>query len=124
MAAKDPSCRTQDWCRRGGEVGAFLDRVKELFDFLTSATELPSFEELFKVHCGGSLEQIYSFCVNQVKIEAVVCKGTRHLSGVVVVRVRPVLDFPAAQWAGCLKVEKINKWVEFQFKTNPKLKPM
>ena len=93
MAAKDHSCRTQDWCRRGGEVGAFLDRVKELFDFVTSATELPSFEELFKVHCGGSLEQIYSFCVNQVKIEAVVCKGTRLLSGVVVVRVKPVLDF-------------------------------
>ena len=50
MAAKGHSCRTLDWCRRGGEVGAFLDRVKELFDFVTSATELPSFEELFKVH--------------------------------------------------------------------------
>ena len=59
--------------------------MKELFDFVTSATELPSFEELFKVHCGGGLEQIYSFCANQVNIEAVVCKGTRHLSGVGVV---------------------------------------
>ena len=106
MAAKDPSCRTQDWCRRGGEVGAFLDRVKELFDFLTSATELPSFEELFKVHCGGSLEQIYSFCANQVKIEAVVCKGTRHLSGVVVVRVRPVLDFLQRNWRAASKWRK------------------
>ena len=57
--------------RAVGEVSAFPgDRVKELFDVVTSATELPSFEEVLKVHCGGSLEQICSFYANQVKIEA------------------------------------------------------
>ena len=52
-AAKGRSCRTLNWRRAGGEVRAFPDdRVKELFDVVTSATELPSFEEVLKVHCG------------------------------------------------------------------------
>ena len=91
--------------------------LKELLDFITSATEVPPFEDLLKLYCGGSVEQICSFCANRVKIEAaVVLEGTGSLYDVAVVCVKPFLPLlfccTAMSCAEAL-AGKLDKWGDF-----------
>ena len=109
--------------RAVGEVSAFPgDRVKELFDVVTSATELPSFEEVLKVHCGGSLEQICSFCANRVKIGAALGLGTGSLDDVAVVCVKPFLPLlfccSAMSCLEALAGKTSGKWGDFAVGVN------
>ena len=52
------------------EVGLFPVRLKELIDGINQA-EMPSFRELLRIYCGGSLEQICTFCGTNFTVEAV-----------------------------------------------------
>ena len=49
------------WDGLEDEVGLFPIRLQELIDAISSA-EMPSFKELLRVYCGGSLDQICNFC--------------------------------------------------------------
>ena len=102
------------WTGVEQEVGAFPERVKELLDFITSATEVPPFEDLLKLYCGGSEEQICSFCENRVKIEAaVVCCSLYEEAVVCVKPFLPLLFCCSAM--SCLEAlaGKLNKWGDF-----------
>ena len=79
------------WTGATGDVGLFPDRLEELLALVTSAAELPSFEELLKVWCGGSLEQNCSFCETPVNIEAVIGEGRGRVYGVPTVMMKPFL---------------------------------
>lgn len=110
------------WTGAEQEVGAFPVTVKELLDVITSATEVPSFEDLLKLYCGGSVERICSFCANRVKIEAaVVLEGTGSLYDVAVVCLKPFLPLLFCCSAmGCLDAlaGKTNKWADFAVGVN------
>ena len=58
------------WIGLQKEVGIFPSRVVELIKAL-SGTQIPSFEELLKIFCGGSLLQICSFCKTWMIVSAV-----------------------------------------------------
>ena len=109
------------WTGAEQEVGAFPDRVKEFLDVITSATEVPPFEDLLKIYCGGSVEQICSFCANRVKIGAALGLGTGSLDDVAVVCVKPFLPLLFCCSAmGCHKAlaGKRNKWADFAVGVN------
>ena len=72
------------------EVGLFPARLKELTDTLVSA-QLPSFKELLRVYCGGSLEQNCSCCGTAVTIEAVVREVKGWQKGVPAVCLLPFM---------------------------------
>ena len=96
------------------EIGAFPERLKELLDAITSATEVPSFEDLLKLYCGGSVEQICSFCANRVKIEA--AEYCCSLHDVAVVCVKPFLPLLFCCSAmSCFEAlaGKLDKWGDF-----------
>ena len=52
------------------EVGVLPSRVVDLIKAL-SASQLPSFQELLKVFCGGTLRQTCSFCKKRMTVAAV-----------------------------------------------------
>ena len=58
------------WIGLEQEVGPFPSRVTELIKAL-SGTQLPSFQELLKVVCGGSLLQACSVCNTTISVAAV-----------------------------------------------------
>ena len=58
------------WIGLEQEVGPFPSRVTELIKALSS-TQLPSFQELLKVVCGGSLLQACSVCNTTISVAAV-----------------------------------------------------
>ena len=105
------------WTDATGDVdGPFLDRLEELLALVTSAAELPSFEELLKVWCGGSLEQNCTFCGTPVNIEAVFGEGRGRMYGVPTVMILPFLPtfFSCdAESCGDDLVEKGKKWMDW-----------
>ena len=107
------------WTGVEQEVGTFPERVKELLDFITFATEVPPFEDLLKLYCGGSVEQICSFCENRVKIEAaVVCCSLYEEAVVCVKPFLPLLFCCTAM--SCLEAlaGKLDKWGDFAVGVN------
>ena len=101
------------WTDATGNVGPFLDRLEELLALVTSAAELPSFEELLKVWCGGSLEQNCAFCGTPVNIEAVFWEGRGCMYGVPTVTIKPFLPILFSCGAKSCEddqVEKGKKW--------------
>ena len=58
------------WIGLEQEVGQFPSRVAELIKAL-SAEQLPCFQELLRIFCGGSLRQVCSFCSTSMDVAAV-----------------------------------------------------
>ena len=59
------------WSGAEKEVGLFPTRPQELIEaFYAKGQDFPSYEELLRILCGGSLIQECSFCSNTTKVEA------------------------------------------------------
>merc|ERR1719341_480407 len=59
------------WSGAEKEVGVFPTRLQELIEaFYAKGQDVPSYEELVKILCGGSLIQECSFCSSTIKVEA------------------------------------------------------
>ena len=70
------------------DVGLFPVRLKELINVFFS-NHIPSFKELLKVFCGGSLLQRCSFCDTSMTVEAVDQQVKGYWKGVPVVSLLP-----------------------------------
>ena len=58
------------WSGAEKEVGVFPTRLQELIEaFYAKGQDFPSYEELVKILCGGSLTQQCSFCSSTIKVE-------------------------------------------------------
>ena len=71
---KDPGAMIpkEAWAGAEKEVGVFPRRLQNLIKaFATSRRDFPSFEELLRIFCGGSLIQQCSFCSNTTKVVAI-----------------------------------------------------
>jgi len=53
-----------------GQIKVFLSRLYAMFKAL-GRPQFPSFEELLKIYCGGSLAQVCSFCTSPMSVAAV-----------------------------------------------------
>merc|ERR1719237_323735 len=61
------------WNGAEKETGVFPTRLQELIEaFYAKGQDVPSYEELVKILCGGSLIQECSFCSNTIKVEVLV----------------------------------------------------
>ena len=73
------------WNGAEKEVGVFPIRLQELIEaFYAKGHDVPSYEELLEILCGGSLIQECSFCSSTIKVEALF--GEKSGVGVAVVR--------------------------------------
>ena len=98
------------------EVGHFPARLKELLDALTSDTDLPSFKDLLRVYCGGSLEQSCTSCLTTINVEAVEGEAEGMKMGVPTVCLQPFLPilFSCSE-QGCYNdlLERIKAWLDW-----------
>ena len=98
------------------EVGHFPARLKELLDALTSDTDLPSFKDLLRVYCGGSLEQSCTSCLTTINVEAVEAQAEGIKMGVPTVCLQPFLPilFSCSE-QGCYNdlLERIKAWLDW-----------
>ena len=78
------------WVGLEQEVGPFPSRVAELIKAL-SGTQLPSFQDLLKVFCGGELLQACSVCNTTISVAAVWAEVEGAYSGTPSVRLKPHL---------------------------------
>ena len=78
------------WIGLQQDVGQFPSRVAELIKAL-SGDQLPSFQELLKIFCGGSLSQVCSFCSTRVDVAAVDGEVKGCFVGIPVVSILPFL---------------------------------
>ena len=78
------------WIGLQQDVGQFPSRVAELIKAL-SGDQLPSFQELLKIFCGGSLSQTCSFCSTRMHVAAVDGEGEGCYEGIPVVSILPFL---------------------------------
>jgi len=73
------------WSGAEKEVGLFPTRLQELIEaFHAKGQDFPSYLELLKIFCGGSLIQECSFCSNTTKVEALY--GEKRSLGCALVR--------------------------------------
>ena len=78
------------WVGLEQEVGPFPSRVAELINAL-SGTQLPSFQELLKVFCGGELLQACSVCNTTISVAAMWAEVEGADSGTPSVLLKPHL---------------------------------
>merc|ERR550519_2308807 len=78
------------WIGLQQDVGQFPSSVAELIKAL-SGDQLPSFQELLKIFCGGSLSQACSFCSTRVDVAAVSTEVLGCYVGIPAVSILPYL---------------------------------
>ena len=78
------------WIGLQQEVGQLPSRVAELIKAL-SGDQLPSFQELLKIFCGGSLSQACSYCSTRVDVAAVSTEVLGCYVGIPAVSILPYL---------------------------------
>ena len=78
------------WVGFQQEIGVFSDRVADLIKAL-SGDQIPSFKELLKIFCGGSLCQTCSFCKSKMTVAAVFREALGDYEGTPTVSILPFL---------------------------------
>ena len=96
------------WIGFQQEVGPFPSRVGELIKAL-SGDEFPSFQELLKIFCGGSLSQACSFCSTRMDVAAVSGEVLGRCVGIPAVSIIPFLPPMFKCGAETCKVELLRK---------------
>ena len=96
------------WIGFQQEVGPFPSRVGELIKAL-SGDEFPSFQELLKIFCGGSLSQACSFCSTRMDVAAVSGEVLGRYVGIPAVSIIPFLPPMFKCGAETCQVELLRK---------------
>ena len=78
------------WVGLQQEIGVLPERVDDLIKAL-SADQLPSFQELLRIFCGGTLLQTCSFCSTKMTVAAVFREARGCFKGTPTVVVQPFL---------------------------------
>ena len=96
------------WVGLEQEVGPFPNLVADLIKAL-SGDQFPSFQELLKIFCGGSLSQACSFCSTRMDVAAVSGEVLGRYVGIPAVSIIPFLPPMFKCGAETCKVELLRK---------------
>ena len=90
---KDPckSVPSKMWNKLEKEVEVFPSRLQEIIKAFSSS-KFPTFEELLKIYCGGSLAQKCSWCASNLAVAAVHLEAEGYKKNVPTVAIRPYLS--------------------------------
>ena len=100
------------WIGFQQEVGPFPSSVGELIKAL-SGDEFPSFQELLKIYCGGSLSQTCSFCSTRMDVAAVDREVKGCYEGIPTVSIYPFLPPLFCCGANTCRMEDERKYNAF-----------
>ena len=115
---KDPGALIpkEAWAGAEKDVGVFPTRLQDLIKaFATSGHDFPSYEELLRIFCGGSLIQQCSFCSDTTKVAALHEEKNSFRQGFAVIlpHFSPTFrcDKPACNKEMTKKLDAWNDWL-------------
>ena len=87
------SVPAEHWVGFEQEIGLLPERVADLINALSSvsADQIPSFQELLRIFCGGTLSQTCSFCDQSMTVAAVIGEVRGKCTGIPTVDILPFL---------------------------------
>ena len=89
------SVPAEHWVGFEQEIGLLPERVADLINALSSvsAGQIPSFQELLRIFCGGTLSQTCSFCDQSMTVAAVIGEAGKwgECTGIPAVEILPFL---------------------------------
>ena len=111
---KEPrkSVPSKMWNKVEKDVGVFPSRLQEIIRAFSSS-KFPTFQELLKIYCGGSLVQKCSWCASNLSVAAVHAEAEGYKKNIPTVVIRPYFSPSFCCGATSCEVQMTEKFYEW-----------